>query len=106
MIDTFGGPGKLLAFPVDTDEVDKAIALLATLKDKIINSGATVVARFDSGDPVSCIDQEGKEFARGLVNFSSELLGRMKGLKTLDIQQQIGPQEYEEVIHRDNLVIL
>jgi glutamate 5-kinase len=30
----------------------------------------------------------------------------MKGLKTQDIQRQIGPQEYEEVIHRDNLVIL
>jgi glutamate 5-kinase len=30
----------------------------------------------------------------------------MKGLKTQDIQQQIGPQEYDEVIHRDNLVIL
>jgi glutamate 5-kinase len=33
-------------------------------------------------------------------------LTRIKGLKTTEIHQQIGPQEYEEVIHRDNLVIL
>jgi glutamate 5-kinase len=30
----------------------------------------------------------------------------VKGLKTQDIQQRLGPQEYEEVIHRDNLVVL
>jgi glutamate 5-kinase len=29
----------------------------------------------------------------------------MKGLKTADIHERIGPQEYEEVIHRDNLVV-
>jgi glutamate 5-kinase len=40
------------------------------------------------------------------VNFSSDTLARIKGLKTIEIQQQFGLQEYEEVIHRDNLVIL
>ena len=58
------------------------------------------------GDPVSCTNEEGKEFAKGLVNFSAEILTRIKGLKTADIQQLPGLQEYEEVIHRDNLVIL
>jgi glutamate 5-kinase len=33
-------------------------------------------------------------------------LTQIKGLKTAEIQQRLGPQEYEEVIHRDNLVIL
>jgi glutamate 5-kinase len=61
---------------------------------------------FEVGDAVSCLDQDGKEFAKGLVNFSSDLVTRVKGLKTTEIQQQLGPQEYEEVIHRDNLVIL
>ena len=55
---------------------------------------------------MSCLDQDGKEFAKGLVNFSSETLARIKGLKTTEIQRQLGPQEYEEVVHRDNLVIL
>jgi glutamate 5-kinase len=40
------------------------------------------------------------------VNFSSDTLARIKGLKTIESQQRLGPQEYEEVIHRDNLVIL
>ena len=52
------------------------------------------------------MNEEGKEFAKGLVNFSAEILTRIKGLKTADIQQLPGLQEYEEVIHRDNLVIL
>ena len=84
-----------------------AVAALTNRGKSLLASGITDVGGpFESGDPVSCLDQDGKEFARGLVNFSSELLGRVKGLKTQDIQQQIGPQEYEEVIHRDNLVIL
>jgi glutamate 5-kinase len=41
-----------------------------------------------------------------LINFSSETLAKIKGLKTSEIQTTIGAQEYEEVIHRDNLVIL
>jgi glutamate 5-kinase len=88
--------------------VDQGAVEALTLRGKsLLASGITeVTGQFDSGDPISCINQDGKEFARGLVNFSSELLGRMKGLKTQDIQQQIGPQEYDEVIHRDNLVIL
>ena len=52
------------------------------------------------------MDRQGKEFAKGLVNFSSEVLVTIKGLKTADIQQMAGLQDYEEVIHRDNLVLL
>jgi glutamate 5-kinase len=40
------------------------------------------------------------------VNFSSDVLATIKGLKTADIQKLPGLQEYEEVIHRDNLVLL
>lgn len=65
-----------------------------------------VTGEFEAGDPIGCADADGKEFAKGLVNFSSTVLARIKGLKTPDIQQLPGLQEYEEVIHRDNLVIL
>lgn len=84
-----------------------AVEALTKRGKSLLASGIIdVTGPFEAGDPVSCLDPDGKEFAKGLVNFSSELLSRMKGLKTQDIQQQIGPQEYEEVIHRDNLVIL
>ena len=68
----------------------------------LLASGILAVSgSFDTGDAVSCLDQDGKEFAKGLVNFSSDTLARIKGLKTIEIQQRLGPQEYEEVIHRD-----
>ena len=84
-----------------------AVDALTTRGKSLLASGIVdVTGNFDAGDPISCLDPDGKEFAKGLVNFASDLLHRIKGLKTQDISQQIGPQEYEEVIHRDNLVIL
>lgn len=65
-----------------------------------------VKGTFVAGDPVSCVDVEGKEFAKGLVNFSSEVVAEIKGRKTQDIRRELGTQEYEEVIHRDNLALL
>lgn len=65
-----------------------------------------VQGTFSPGDAVSCIDPAGKEFAKGLVNFSSGTLEKIKGLKTAEVEKVLGLREYEEVIHRDNLVIL
>lgn len=81
-------------------------ALVKRGKSLLASGIMNVSGLFEAGDPVSCLDQDGKEFAKGLVNFSSETLTKIKGLKTIEIQQRLGPQEYDEVIHRDNLVIL
>ena len=84
-----------------------AVEALARRGKSLLASGILAVSgSFDAGDPVSCTDRDGKEFAKGLVNFSSDLLDQIKGLKSTEIHLRIGPQEYEEVIHRDNLVIL
>jgi glutamate 5-kinase len=84
-----------------------AVEALARRGKSLLASGIlSVSGSFDAGDPVSCTDRDGKEFAKGLVNFSSDILAQIKGLKTAEIHLRIGPQEYEEVIHRDNLVIL
>ncbi|MDH5640739.1 MAG: glutamate 5-kinase [Nitrospira sp.] len=84
-----------------------AVDALVTRGKSLLASGIVeVTGTFEAGDPIGCLDPAGKEFAKGLVNFSSDLLNRVKGLKTQDICRAIGPQEYEEVIHRDNLVIL
>jgi glutamate 5-kinase len=84
-----------------------AVEALTTRGKSLLASGILqVTGLFEAGDPVSCLAPDGKEFAKGLVNFSSDSLHRMKGLKTAVIQARLGPQEYEEVIHRDNLVIL
>lgn len=86
---------------------DGAIEALAKRGKSLLPSGITAVSgEFNAGDAVACVDRNKKEIAKGLVNFSSDALKRIKGLKTADIQKTLGGQEYEEAIHRDNLVIL
>jgi glutamate 5-kinase len=61
---------------------------------------------FDRGDLVSCLGPLGKEFARGLVNYSASELERIKGLRSEKIEQVLGYKYSDEVIHRDDLVVL
>ena len=65
-----------------------------------------VEGNFGSGDTVSVLDQEGHELARGMTNYSAEDLELIKGCKTGQIEEKIGYKHYDEVIHRDNLVVL
>ena len=51
-------------------------------------------------------DAEGVEFARGLSNYSSTDAGRICGLRTEQIADVLGSLPYEEIVHRDNLVIV
>jgi glutamate 5-kinase len=65
-----------------------------------------VKGRFGRGAPVELLDPEGRAFARGLTNYSSQDIDRIKGRHSKEIAQSLGYQAYDEVIHRDNLVIL
>jgi glutamate 5-kinase len=73
----------------------------------LLASGITAVnADFCRGDLVAVCDQQGNEFARGLSNYSSVELQKIKGLQSEQIAAVLGEQDVrEEVIHRDNLVI-
>jgi glutamate 5-kinase len=66
----------------------------------------TVVGCFETGNTISVVDGSGHEMARGLTNYSSEELNIIKGAKTSEIEELIGHKHFDEVIHRDNLVIL
>jgi glutamate 5-kinase len=73
----------------------------------LLPSGVVKVrGSFDRGDPVSCVGPRGKEFARGLVNYSTSELEKIKGLWTEQIEQVLGYKYSDEVIHRDDLVVL
>jgi glutamate 5-kinase len=73
----------------------------------LLPSGVVKVrGSFDRGDPVSCVGPRGKEFARGLVNYSTSELEKIKGLRTEQIEQVLGYKYSDEVIHRDDLVVL
>jgi glutamate 5-kinase len=65
-----------------------------------------VLGNFGKGDVVSLCDADGAEFARGLTNYSAADAGRIVGLKTEKIAEVLGAVPYEEVVHRDNLVVI
>ncbi len=64
-----------------------------------------VVGSFQTGDPVLVCDGGGVEFARGLTNYSASDAEKIKGLRTSQIRAALGTHPYDEVIHRDNLVV-
>jgi glutamate 5-kinase len=74
----------------------------------LLPSGLTKVeGEFAAGDVVAVIDESaGREFARGLVNFDADEARRIQGAKTREVEGRLGYRAVDEVIHRDNLVIL
>lgn len=65
-----------------------------------------VQGEFDKGQIVSLVDQEGREFARGLTNYSAADALRIAGKRTDEFAPIFGKIPYAEVIHRDNLVVI
>lgn len=61
---------------------------------------------FVSGDPVSIVDAEGIEFAKGISNYSSSDIEKIKGVQSKAIEQILGRKEYGEVVYRGNLVLV
>lgn len=61
---------------------------------------------FNIGDAVYCIDPRGNRIAKGIVNYSSQDAERIKGRKTSEIESILGYKYSDEVVHRDNLVLL
>lgn len=65
-----------------------------------------VSGEFEPGDAVYCIDPAGNRVAKGLVNYSSEEIDKIKGRNTKEIDTILGYKYSDEVIHRDNLVLI
>ena len=60
---------------------------------------------FSRGELVSCINKNGEEIARGLVNYSAHETQLLKGHTSSEIESILGYIDEEELIHRDNLVL-
>jgi len=83
-------------------------------KNALITNGRSLLAsgvvgvedEFIAGDPVSIVDAEGVEFAKGITNYSSEEIKKIKGAQSKEIEQILGRKEYEEVVYRGNLVLM
>ena len=65
-----------------------------------------VEGSFDYSDTVSCLTENGVEFARGLANYNAVETTKLAGKHTKDIEKILGYRDYDEIIHRDNLVLL
>lgn len=66
---------------------------------------ADVQGTFVKGDVVRLCDRSGNEAARGLTNYDTEQVSKIKGLRTSQITEALGQCPYAEVIHRDNMAI-
>ena len=67
---------------------------------------ASVAGRFERGELVACVDQTGKEIAKGLVNYDWSEADRIRGHSTREFESILGYAREPELIHRDNLVII
>jgi glutamate 5-kinase len=65
-----------------------------------------IVGTFKVGDMVDIQNDKGRTIGRGLANYSSDDAAKIAGCKTADIASRLGQKTFDELIHRDNLVIL
>ena len=73
----------------------------------LLPGGVTgVEGEFAPGDVIRIKGPDSVEFARGLSNYSSEDLEKIKGLKTHQIAAVLGHKYYDEIVHRDHLALL
>ena len=81
---------------------------------KLCDSGSSLLAvgvsdvkgNFSRGEIVSCITSDGEEVARGLVNYNSDDIVKIKGKASNEIESTLGYIDDAELIHRDNLVLV
>jgi glutamate 5-kinase len=89
--------------------VDQGARLALTRKQSSLLSGGIkdILGRFDSGDVVEIACSEKEEaFAKGVSSYSAEDLARIKGLHSSRIEEVLGHMGPDEVVHKDNLVLL
>jgi len=86
---------------------DGAVRVLRESGRSLLPVGVVAVTgRFRRGDLVSCVDGQGREVARGLVNYALDDAARIIGHSSDRVAALLGYQGEEELIHRDNLLVL
>lgn len=85
---------------------DGALRAIVQRGKSLLAIGIThVTGRFEKGDVVSVRDARGVEVARGLVNYSAEETRLVMGKRSNQLEKALGRQAYDEVIHRNHLVL-
>ena len=81
-------------------------ALLTRQKSLLPSGVVEVRGEFKMEDTISVLDTEGNEIARGVAGYSASDLNKIKGKKTSEIQKILNRKSGDEVIHRNNLVLI
>ena len=83
---------------------DGARRALVERKASLLAAGVVEVrGSFERGDAVSILDEQGREFARGIVNYSSAEARKISGLRSDKIDEMIENRNYDALITRDNI---
>ena len=84
-----------------------AVRAISRAGKSLLPVGVTAVnGDFERGDVVACLDSEGQEWARGLVNYSSSEVRRIMRQPSYRIAELLGVPNEPELMHRDNLAVL
>ena len=84
-----------------------AVAALEKSGKSLLPIGVkSITGEFKRGEMVSCNDESGKEIARGLSNYNSTQAKLIIGKSSKDIQKLLNFAEEDEIIHRDNMILL
>ena len=84
---------------------DGARAAIVDGGKSLLPSGIRAIdGKFDRGDAVRLCTLDGREFAKGVTNYSAIELQRIMGCKTSEIETLLGYKYGDEIVHRDNLV--
>jgi len=81
-------------------------AILSRGKSLLPAGVIKVEGQFEFGNAVCILGDDGKEIARGLVNYNFRDLGSIMGMRTSAVRKIFGDNFYNEVIHRDDLALL
>ena len=79
-------------------------AILQKGKSLLPSGVLSAEGKFSLGDPVVLSDLNGREFAKGLTNYESSEINKIKGLKTSEVESRLGYKYSDEIVHRDDLV--
>jgi glutamate 5-kinase len=86
---------------------DGAVKILQSAGKSLLAVGVkTVEGHFQRGDLVSCRDSQGQEIARGLINYGADEAAKIAGKPSSEFESLLGYADDEELIHRDNLVLI
>lgn len=84
-----------------------ARAALVRQGKSLLPAGVTALGgNFDAGDAVEIRNADGEAIARALVNYSAADVERIKGRKSNEIERVLGHKDFDEIAHRDNMVLL